>query len=376
MVIPGRTLTSLQAIKDFATANALPMPALRKSDFMRLISQPLVVGMAGVPDARIVGFINFKSYKACQNTLDSYASRLHRVLTALPTIGCEANLHCLAPKNLIDLSHIFTDIKTTPFLRRTSTWNHTATVLLEFFRWEVKHGNRLSTNSMELIEHSSKIAMFNDLMAALPETRVRNTVIHCKPIPHEDIDKIKSCLPLPFPVMIDWQVATGLRAFEVCNLKVEILIAIEAEWERGNRVAMFRTIRKGGAHANAYAPIKLQELTRHYRDVFRPSRVGRTGHHGFYFIDSRGNHIDTKSYIKKISAAAESLGIKQRSHSFRATFAQNVHDNASAMAANGAPIAPLLVTKELMNHRNSSTTEKYLNEISCADFDITELLKS
>jgi integrase len=162
----------------------------------------------------------------------------------------------------------------------------------------------------------------------------------------------------PYKLMLRWCVATGIRRFEVCNLKLDDLPAAQELININDGLVQITLLRKGGREHTIHVPISLVEDTNWYVLTERPRP--QPGSSEFVFLNSRGSKVQRPVLSKKFRESADKINSGATLHHLRHTFAVHVLKILEARRAGGDSLNSLKTLQILLGHANSTTTEIYL----------------
>lgn len=176
----------------------------------------------------------------------------------------------------------------------------------------------------------------------------------------------------PYSLQFKWAVMTGLRRFELCNLRVGDIPKLNGLSIADKRMVTITLRRKGGRDVSIYAPIQLIEETTWYLYKGRPNPV--TGAEEFAFLTQSGKAVQKNALTREFARIAKELDIDATLHHLRHTFAIHVLQLLQRRAAGGESINPLKTLQVLMGHSNIQSTEIYLRALDMQNEAVEEAL--
>ena len=357
-------LRSLDALRAEAARLGLASPD-RGLSGRPLGEVPLVLDVRGCPIERITGFLNHHATSgASVRTLQTYAQRLDRLVHLLQLAGEDPSLTGLTAEQVYRLRcEVIGD---GPFSGQTQsgTWNLSVSVLKSYLKWEQELGGEFfGTTDSRTVHDPRKLERLRYIIGSTRVKRSRKR--KARPLSAKTIARLAAELQEPFALMHFWQLNTGLRAFELCSIRMEQFALMEKQWASGSEVAVIPVVRKGQRPLDTCFPNCLRARSENYIELLRAGWIRRAkgaSSIGELFIGKHGRPVHALSYVKAIAHAAKKLNRRERSHSLRATFGHSVHAAAVKLQQQGVPVQPLLVTKDLMGHSRIDTSVEYLKD--------------
>ncbi|GLT00309.1 integrase [Sphingobium jiangsuense] len=203
-----------------------------------------------------------------------------------------------------------------------------------------------------------------------------------RPLRIDELKHLFSHLDMPYRLMAEWALATGMRRMELCALAVEQVpdvCAIDAE--SVPLIGISLTATKGARPRAVYPPIRLIDRTHWYIGEDRAALVRmRTRRRSPYqppanlFLNHYGNPVTRARLTAVLAAAFDAAAIKGSLHWLRHTFAMTMLVRLQAQAAVNPAINPLKVLQVLMGHSSIQTTSIYLRCVELHDREIAESL--
>ncbi|WP_084004263.1 tyrosine-type recombinase/integrase [Cupriavidus pauculus] len=188
---------------------------------------------------------------------------------------------------------------------------------------------------------------------SLPRVRARLPVA----LNANDAGDICKMVGSPYDLIIKWALCTGLRRFEICELKFEH-IPYFASTGATSGLHEIRITRKGGALHSAYVPAALILETFWHVTLNRPHPVH--GSEDYIFLNRCGKRVTRAAVSQQFRRAADAVGVQSTFHHLRHTFALSVLSLLEAAVRRGAEINPIKVLQILLGHASVDSTETYL----------------
>lgn len=192
-----------------------------------------------------------------------------------------------------------------------------------------------------------------DFSLRLPKPRSRYPI----PLNQESIRRLIEILPKPYRLIAKWAISTGLRRFEVCNLRFSDLPMLSTTLQRQG-LQEIRILRKGAVMQSIYAVPALIQETFWYVSCERP--VPKNGNESYVFLGRTGKKVSRNAVTRQFRSAADQIGSRCTFHHLRHSFAMYVLDYLENVARKGVDINPLKTLQVLMGHASVDSTEVYL----------------
>lgn len=203
-----------------------------------------------------------------------------------------------------------------------------------------------------------------------------------RPLRIDELKRLFAHLDMPYRLMTEWALATGMRRMELCALaseQVPDVGSIDAEAVPLIGVAL--TITKGARPRAVYPPVRLIDRTHWYIGEDRAALVRRRKRrHSAYrppanlFLNHYGNPVTRARLTAVLAAAFDAAELKGSLHWLRHTFAMTMLVRLQAQAAVNPAINPLKVLQVLLGHSSIQTTSIYLRCVDLHDREIAESL--
>lgn len=191
-----------------------------------------------------------------------------------------------------------------------------------------------------------------------------------KVLSNEEIRRLFILARPPFRLMFKWALVTGLRRFEICDLRIDQLPQPEQIAASRDGFAQIDVIRKGSREVTVQVPVHLVEETNWYVLAERP----RAASEQRVFIGARGLPISRSSLSREFRRCADIIGTGATLHHLRHTFAVNVLSILERGQANDDPMNSIKTLQVLMGHASIESTEIYLRSIEASSDAVMEAL--
>ncbi len=215
-------------------------------------------------------------------------------------------------------------------------------------------------------ENSNRIRSLESLLVPKSDTLPR-------PLGFEEISRLFAITPQPFRLMFRWGLATGLRRFEVINLRISRLMSPEQISSSGLDPVPVDIVRKGGKTATIYAPAALVEETQWYCLVDRPV-VKDDGSFDFVFLNRNGRSYSPGTLSRTFRKYANMIGSSATLHHLRHSFAILTLGYLESLESKGKKVNPVKIVQTLLGHSNVTTTEVYLRTLEVSSDEVREAL--
>lgn len=189
----------------------------------------------------------------------------------------------------------------------------------------------------------------------------------------EEIARLFAITPQPFRLMFRWGLVTGLRRFEVLNLRKSSLMTSEQIASSGMDPIPIEITRKGGKTATIYAPVALVEETHWFCLVDRPE-PSKDCFADFIFLNHRGMPFTAGTLSRIFRKYANQVGTPATLHHLRHSFAIICLGYLEALEKRGCAINPLKIVQSLLGHSNVTTTELYLRALQVSSDEVRNTL--
>jgi site-specific recombinase XerD len=274
-----------------------------------------------------------------------------------------------------------------PFAR--STINDRVRSVCRFYGWAHRRGwiPELPFHATDVRILSSRKQSFLAHVDPRPTVTTANvlTIAEHEKLPRAlRVDQLKllfANLAMPYRLMAEWAVATGLRRMELCALTVVQVPATTAlDAADHPLIGVPLAITKGDRPRTAYPPIRLIDRTHWYigedrASLLRRVRCGRLAYRPpmTLFLNRNGASVTRARLTAAFAAAFRAGGLDGSLHWLRHTFAMTMLVRLQAQAAVKPDINPLKVLQVLLGHGSIQTTAIYLR---CVELHAREIAAS
>jgi integrase/recombinase XerD len=274
-----------------------------------------------------------------------------------------------------------------PFAR--STINDRVRSVCRFYGWAHRRGwiPELPFHATDVRILSSRKQSFLAHVDPRPTVTTANvlTIAEHEKLPRAlRVDQLKllfANLAMPYRLMAEWAVATGLRRMELCALTVMQVPATTAlDAADHPLIGVPLAITKGDRPRTAYPPIRLIDRTHWYigedrASLLRRVRCGRPAYRPpmTLFLNRNGASVTRARLTAAFAAAFRAGGLDGSLHWLRHTFAMTMLVRLQAQAAVKPDINPLKVLQVLLGHGSIQTTAIYLR---CVELHAREIAAS
>jgi site-specific recombinase XerD len=191
-------------------------------------------------------------------------------------------------------------------------------------------------------------------------------------------DEIKALFQLarqPYRLAFRWGLATGLRRFEVANLRISLLPSPEQLGKNEDGLSALTITRKGGGETSIYVPNSLIEETHWFLMTGR--NPPKPEYEDVVFIDRTGEPLSRQALSREFRRCANLIGSDATLHHLRHTFAITVLRNLDQLDSNRVEDAPntLKTLQVLLGHSRCETTEIYLRAVQMTSNDVRSALE-
>lgn len=242
----------------------------------------------------------------------------------------------------------------------TATANHRVTIATRFHLWGQRTGLLKTTLGEYLMAWQESHRPTSRHSLALRMGRpYAPTAIRRAPVvlSKTEIQKLLAVAPQPYKLMFKWGLTTGMRRFEVCDLKLQDLPRPQRMSANGSELVKVAVVRKGNRALTVHVPERLIEETRWYVLAERPRPENKT--EASVFLNKRGRPISRASLSNTFRTCADSFGSDATLHHLRHTYAIRVLKALEGFELEGKAINSLKTLQVLMGHASMTTTEIY-----------------
>lgn len=189
----------------------------------------------------------------------------------------------------------------------------------------------------------------------------------------EQLARLLAITPQPYRLIFRWALVTGIRRFEVANLRHSALMPADQIAASGLDPIPIDILRKGGKTATIYAPAALVEETHWYFLVDRPRPVNEEDS-DFVFLSQRRAPFTPGALSTAFRKYADSAGTSATLHHLRHSFAILCLGYLESLESKGKKINPVKIVQTLLSHSNVTTTEIYLRTLQVSSDEVRDAL--
>ncbi|AME27364.1 tyrosine-type recombinase/integrase [Burkholderia sp. PAMC 26561] len=199
-----------------------------------------------------------------------------------------------------------------------------------------------------------------------------------RPLRVDQLQLLFARLAMPYRLIAEWALVTGMRRKELCGLSV-FQIPETAHFDADYRplIGVALTITKGDRPRTAYPPIRLVDCTHRYIDEIRTPQIrALCRQHSDYrppdalFLNSQGAAITRERMSAVFNEAFRAAGLSGSVHWLRHTFAMTMLVRLQRQALLKPDINPLKTVQVLLGHSSIQSTAIYLR---CVEVNEREL---
>jgi site-specific recombinase XerD len=199
-----------------------------------------------------------------------------------------------------------------------------------------------------------------------------------RPLRVDQLRRLFAHLEMPYRLIAEWALTTGLRRKELCGLAVfQVPETAHLDDEEHPLVGVPLTITKGDRPRTVYPPIRLVDRTHRYIDEVRAPQVRalRRKRQNYrapsaLFLNREGQAISKERLTAAFATAFRTAGIQGSLHWLRHTFALTMLVHLQRQAAATPDLNPLKIVQVLLGHSSMQSTAIYLR---CVELNAREL---
>ena len=332
-----------------------PLPFDKTGHFPTSSPIPCLGGLSGIGDVSVFGERGWESGEGgyFRGMRECGLPHLKEFLEHLSLERGLSRLTLLSYRS--DLCHFWEYLSSCGFPRLPEiTRNH----LRGFLEWEEDRGKSPRSRSRELVSLRSYFqylylmgALAEDVTELMHSPRLPQTVPQT--LSEEEMGRLLSAFDAPPEerlrarylrnrAILAILYATGLRATELCTLKISGI-----HFDEG----VVRVLGKGGKERVVPFDARAAQAIRDYLENGR-KELDRTGRVPYLLLNLKGGAMDKRRVWDVVSEAAHLAGLGKHAHPHLLR-----HSFATHLLANGADIR---VIQELLGHSSISTTQVYL----------------
>jgi len=202
-----------------------------------------------------------------------------------------------------------------------------------------------------------------------------------RPLRVDQLRLLFAQLEMPYRLIAEWALVTGMRRKELCGLSVfQIPETAHLDADHSPLIGVALTITKGDRPRTAYPPIRLIDCTHRYIDEIRTPQIrALRRRHASYrppdalFLNSQGAAITRERLSAVFNEAFRAAGLTGSVHWLRHTFAMTMLVRLQRQALLTPDINPLKTVQVLLGHSSIQSTAIYLR---CVELNERELAGS
>ena len=202
-----------------------------------------------------------------------------------------------------------------------------------------------------------------------------------RPLRIDQLRRVFAHLDMPYRLMAEWALATGLRRKELCGLAVfQVPETAHLDDEDHPLIGVPLTITKGDKPRTIYPPIRLVDRTQRYIDEVRTPQVRALRRRrpdyrpsSALFLNTQGNAVSTTRLTAVFAEAFRAAGVTGTLHYLRHTFAMTMLLRLQRQAVTTPDLNPLKIVQVLLGHSSIQSTAIYLR---CVELNARDLADS
>ncbi|HBO1345053.1 tyrosine-type recombinase/integrase [Pseudomonas aeruginosa] len=202
-----------------------------------------------------------------------------------------------------------------------------------------------------------------------------------RPLRVDQLRLLFARLDMPYRLMAEWALATGMRRKELCGLSVfQVPETAHLDADQNPLIGVALTITKGDRPRTTYPPIRLIDCTHRYINEERTPQIrALRRRHADYrppaalFLNSLGAAITRERLSAVFNEAFRAAGLTGSVHWLRHTFAMTMLVRLQRQALLTPDINPLKTVQVLLGHGSIQSTAIYLR---CVELNERELAGS
>ena len=258
----------------------------------------------------------------------------------------------------------------------SSTANHRITVVANFHLWAQEEGVLRTRLGRFLAARAETNRGHNRLLPGVHQRRDSLAPLVMQRMPkvlsYDEIQRLFLVARQPYRLMFKWGLVTGMRRFEVCDLRLDQLPSPEKIAASRDGFVQVDILRKGSREVTVQVPVPLAEETNWYALADRPPP--RETEQERVFLGPQGAPIDRSSLSREFRRCADILGTGATLHHLRHTFAVNVLTILERSESGDDPMNSIKTLQVLMGHASIESTEIYLRSIEASSDAVMEAL--
>ena len=204
-----------------------------------------------------------------------------------------------------------------------------------------------------------------------------------RPLRVRDLHRLLAALDMPYRLIAEWAVTSGMRRMELCALTVDqVPRSDRLHMEDHPLVGIPLTVTKGSRRRTVYPPLRLIDRTNWYIGEDRAALITRLWRRNSsyappntLFLNRRGAPITKARLSAAFARGFAAAGLDGSAHWLRHTFATVMLVRLQAQAQRNPDINPLKVLQVLLGHAWIETTAIYLRCVELHGDEIAETIE-
>ena len=275
-----------------------------------------------------------------------------------------------------------------PYAR--ATINGRVRSVCRFYEWAQRRGwiAELAFHEIDIriiAGHKQSFLVHADPRPAVTKANVLTLAEHerlPRPLRADQIERLLANLSMPYRLMAEWALTTGLRRMELCALTLgQVPNTATLDVADHPLIGVPLAVTKGDRPRTVYAPIRLVDRTHWYVGEDRAVLVRRVraGRHGYHppvnlFLNRHGRGIAPARVTAAFAEAFRAAGLDGSLHWLRHTFAMSMLILLQAQTAAKPELNPLKVLQVLLGHSSIQTTAIYLRCVELHEHEVAASL--
>lgn len=251
-------------------------------------------------------------------------------------------------------------------LYASSTANHRISVVASFYLWAQERGVLHTPLGLFLAARAEANRGRSRLLAGALNRRDSLAPVVIKRIPkslsYEEVQRLFLVARQPYRLMFKWALVTGLRRFEICDLRLDQLPGPEKLAISKDGFVQMDILRKGSRDLSTQVLVSLIEETNWYVLVDRSAARSEKR----IFVGKNGRAISRSTLSREFRRCADIVGTDATLHHLRHTFAVNVLSILERSDSGDDPMNSIKTLQVLMGHASIESTEVYLRSVEAS----------
>ncbi|BCH19999.1 tyrosine-type recombinase/integrase [Mesorhizobium sp. L-2-11] len=204
-----------------------------------------------------------------------------------------------------------------------------------------------------------------------------------RPLRVSDLHRLLAALDMPYRLIAEWAVTTGMRRMELCALTVrQVPRSDRLHMDEHPLVGVPLTITKGGRKRTVYPPLRLIDRSNWYIGEDRAALIKHLCRKcpdykppDTLFLNRRGGPITKSRLSAALAQGFGAAGLDGSVHWLRHTFAMVMLVRLQAASLRDPEINPLKVLQVLLGHASVETTAIYLRCVDIHGDEVAEAIE-